>query len=147
MEAASSAAGREVFTAVPRARFHDFGVGVVAAEAGARLELLPSATERLVELHAVEEQLGAAVVRADAHREARALRIEQRQEIDLAAVVERLRAAERGFRGAGRRLQVFGTLPLVAQRHERVLDVLERAHDAVFVAQHRPLSGRPRRSR
>jgi hypothetical protein len=98
---------------------------------------LPAATERLVELHAVEEQLGAAVVRADAHREARALRIEQRQEVDLAAVVERLRAAERGFRGPGRRLQVFGTLALVAQRDERVLDVLERAHDAVFVAQHR----------
>ena len=73
----------------------------------------------------------------DAHGQARALRVEQRQEIDLAAVVERLRTAERGFRRSRGALQQLRPLPLVAQCDERVLDVLERAHDRVLVVQHR----------
>ena len=72
---------------------------------GSGLEHLPAAAQRLVELHAVEQQPGAAVVGAEPHRQARALRIEQRQQVDLAAVVERLRAAQRGFGGAGGGLQ------------------------------------------
>ncbi len=45
----------------------------------------PSALYRA---HAVEQQLRVAVVRTDAHGEACALRIEQRQQIDLAALVQ-----------------------------------------------------------
>ena len=66
------------------------------------------------------------------HGQPGALCVEQRQEVDLAAVVERLRAAERGFGGSRRALQEPGALALVAQGDERVLDVLERAHDPVL---------------
>ena len=51
-----------------------------------RLEHLPAAAQRLVELHVVEQQAGAAVVGGQAHAQARALRVEQRQQVDLAAV-------------------------------------------------------------
>ncbi len=55
---------------------------------GALLERLPASPERLEELHGGEQQLRAAVVCVDPDGEARALRIEQRQEVDLTAVVE-----------------------------------------------------------
>ena len=42
------------------------------------------------------------------HGQACALRVEQRQQVDLAAVVERLRAAERRLGRAAARLQRFG---------------------------------------
>ena len=69
--------------------------------------------------------------------EARALRIEQRQQVDLAAVVQRLRAAQRRFGGRGRGLQGFGALPFIPECDQRVLHILERAHDAVLVAEQR----------
>ena len=75
--------------------------------------------------------------------QARALRIEQRQEVDLPAVVERLRAAERRL-GRGRGAAASSARWRSSrERDQRVLDVLERAHDAVLVAQQRfawPLS-------
>ena len=55
---------------------------------GAGLERFPASPERLEELHGGEQQLCAAVVCVDPDVEARALRIEQRQEVDLTAVVE-----------------------------------------------------------
>ena len=87
----------------------DAAVG--GAGIGGGLEHLPAAAQRLVELHAVEQQPSAAVVGADAHRQARALRIEQRQQVDLPAVVERLRAAQRRFGGGGGGLQRLRPLP------------------------------------
>ena len=111
------------------------GVGLRGLAIG--LEHLPAAAQRLVELHAVEQQLGAAVVGADAHGQARALRIEQRQQVDLAAVVERLRAAQRRFGGAAAAAAMSARWRSLPKRDQRVLDVLERAHDAVLVAQHR----------
>src|SRR6185436_19623206 len=43
-------------------------------------EHLPAAAQRLVELDAVDEQLGIAVVRGEAHGEPRALRVEEREQ-------------------------------------------------------------------
>ena len=87
--------------------FHELGGLAALADSGlgGGLERLPAAAERLVQLHAVEQQLRVAVVGADAHGQARALRIEQRQQIDLPAVVERLRAAERRVGRGGGALQ------------------------------------------
>jgi hypothetical protein len=62
---------------------------------GEGLECLPATAERLVQLDAVEQQLGVCVVGADAHGQSHTLRVEERQEIDLAPVVERLGATER----------------------------------------------------
>ena len=66
-----------------------------------------------------------------------ALRVEQRQQVDLPAVVQRLRATERGIGGGRGALQQLRALPFVVERDERVLDVLERAHDGVLVMEHR----------
>lgn len=76
-----------------------------------RLEHLPAAAQRLVELHAVEQQPGLAVVGAEPHRQPRALRVEQRQQVDLSAVVQRLRTPQRRFGGRGGRLQRLRALP------------------------------------
>jgi hypothetical protein len=61
-----------------------------------RLEDLPSTTERLVESHAVEQQFSVGVVGAELHGQSRALRVEQWQKVDLAALVKQMRAAEPG---------------------------------------------------
>ena len=65
----------------------------------------------------------------------------------MAAVIERLRTAKRGLGGSRRGLEELGALVLVAQRDERVLDVFERAHDAVLHAQQRLGLVRLRQSR
>ena len=63
---------------------------------GGRLERLPPTAERLEQAHALEQHVGLAVVGAEAGLQLGALRVEQRQQVDLAAVVERPRMAERG---------------------------------------------------
>ena len=59
------------------------------------------------------------------------------KQIDLPAVVQRLRMSERCVRRGGGALQGLCPDALVTERNECVLDVLERAHDGVLVAQQR----------
>ena len=117
--------------------FHDVGELRVGGRSGIGdgLERLPATAERLVQLHAVEQQLRVRLIGGDSHDQLDALSVEQRQEIDLPAVVERLRVAKRRV-GRGRRaLHQLCSVPLVVERDERVLDVFQGTRDRVFVAQ------------
>ena len=135
--------GRESgFTTDPRIErleFHDFGESGWRTPAGSAVagsnacQPPPSA---LYSCTLSSSNCVLAVVGADAHGELRALGVEQRQQVDLAAVVQRLRAAERrigGCRGAvaATRARCLSSF----ERDERVLDILQRAGDRIFVAQ------------
>ena len=76
------------------------------------------------------------VIRTHPHAQLYALSVEQRQEIDLPAVIERLRTAKRGFGRSCSALQQLCSVPLIVERDERVFDILERPHDRVFVTIH-----------
>ena len=102
---------------------------------GDGLERLPATAERLVQLHAVEQQLRVGVVGSDAYGQLHALRVEERQEIDLAAVVQRLRTTECRVGRRSSAIERLRALPFIGQRHERVLDVFQCARDRVLVAQ------------
>src|ERR1700675_4539401 len=88
--------GKKFFTAVLqclKSRLRQTS-GVRCCGFGCRFEYLPSAAERLVEPHAVEQQFGVGVVCAELRGQSRTLRVEQRQKVDLPALVKQLRAAE-----------------------------------------------------
>ena len=132
---------RWAFTTFPRTGLKGFTNWACARRlrrrgVGDGLEHLPAAAKRLVELDAVEQRLRVGIVRVDAYGQAHALRVEQRQQVDLPAVVQRLRAAECGVGRSGSALQQLRALTFLVERDERVLDVLERTHDRVFVAEH-----------
>src|SRR4030095_14659390 len=84
---------------------------------GGGLESLPASAERLEQIDRRKQQLRIALVRTDANAQARALRIEQRQQIDLPSVVQRLRTSERRVRRRGSGLQGFSAQPLVVERN------------------------------
>ena len=99
----TNAGAKDGFTMVPRIERLGFmswriRIAADAADSGDGLEHLPAAAERLVQLHAVEQQLRVASLAPT--RTARRTRCASRsgREVDLATVVQRLRTAERRVR-------------------------------------------------